>query len=202
MRVWIVILSVFFITNNAFSQEYEMGFSPFYALKTDNLNSGFGGEIFVNFVKKRPMVLGVNIGIYNTTTNSIHGGEFSEFDDDFMIRWIETSIQYNRKTAYIGAGIGYYITNYKLGEDIENYFDKYNILGSSNITNEFGFNLKGGINIWLSEKSYINMEIKSYHIEPTLELKLTDLNTLQSVSKDESGSFGTILISIGYGMAF
>ncbi len=154
--------------------------------------------------------MSLDAGGYNTTTNHIHAEDLSKFDDDYMLKWFEISLQIspkmgfrdNRRISYVGGGIGYYLTNYRLGEDIKQYFDDNNILGSASITNEFGFHLKAGINIWLSEKSYINLEVKSYQIESTLTLKITELNTLLSVSKDESGSFGTNIISIGYGMVF
>ena len=51
------------------------------------------------------MVLGINLWGYNATTNHIHSGEFFEFDDDYMVKWLEASVRYNRKAAYVGAGI-------------------------------------------------------------------------------------------------
>ena len=200
MMVLLIFMMVF--VSDVFTQEFEMGFSPFYTPAFENLNSGIGSAFFVNFIKKRPMVLGINIGGYNTTTNKIHSGELFEFDDDYMVKWIDASIQYNRKVSYIGAGVGYYMIKYQLGEDINNYFQENDLLGSTNITNEVGFHVKGGINIWLSEKSYINLEVKRYQIEPTLTLKLTELNYLLSLSKDRSASLGANIISIGYGIVF
>ena len=59
---------------------------------------------------------GINFRGYNTTTNHIHSEKLSEFDDDYMVKWLEASVQYNRKAAYVGTGIRIlYITNYKFG---------------------------------------------------------------------------------------
>ena len=206
----VLFLLMMVCVSDGFVQDYEVGFSPFYAFGTDNLKPGIGGKFFFNFMKKKPLVFSLDAGAYNTTTNSIHAGELSKFDDDYMLKWFEISLQFspqkgfrdNRRISYVGGGIGYYLSNYRFGEDIKQYFDDNNILGSANITNEFGFHLKAGVNFWLSEKSYINIEAKNYILEPTIEFKFTDLNTLQYISKDESGSFGTTIISIGYGVVF
>lgn len=184
------------------AQEFEMGLSPFYANETSNLNRNVGGEFFVNFIKTRPMVWSINIGGYNATTNNIHSGVLKEFNDDVMIKYIDFSIQYNRKTAYAGIGLGYYITNYKLGEDISKFSNENDLLTSIDITNEFGINVKAGVNLYISENSFIKLEIKHYEIEPTLTFTVTDLNALYSLSKENSGSFGTTLIIFGYGYVF
>lgn len=202
MKILIVIIILFSLSISAFSQDYEMGFSPFYAAQNDNINKGMGVSFFINFIKKRPLVFGLNVGGYGTTIKGIHSGELSNYEDNYTVKNLEFSAQYNKKIVYAGAGIGYYVLSYSFGEDLKNYLVRYDILGTSKIDNVFGFHLKSGINIEVSKKSYLNLEVKKYFIEPTIKMILTDLKTLSSIKKYESGSFDTLLLSIGYGFFF
>ncbi len=48
----VIICIVLLFSSDAYSQDNEIGFSPFYAFGTDNLNPGIGGKFFFNYMKK------------------------------------------------------------------------------------------------------------------------------------------------------
>ena len=107
MKKTIITILLIFISSITLAQNYEIGYSPSYLIQSKNLNLCWGENIFINYIKKRPLTLEFNIGSFTTTTKYMHGGELKNFDDDYDIKWLECNIQYRTEKYFNYRGFSF-----------------------------------------------------------------------------------------------
>src|SRR3989337_3681606 len=139
--------------------QLAMGGGVLLAFKSDNYNKGTGADLFIELRTASVFSVRANFGYYTADTKvdylSKGNASFYLMELSLFLRAFRGIVQ-----PYAGLGIGYYIVENTLDNQIVNYFRTYGYGVKEEIEAGESFHIKGGLDLILSSNFGLNMDLK------------------------------------------
>ena len=179
--------------------QYVLGLGFLYALKSDHYESGMGVDLFLKSKFPNILTLMLNFGYYSADTKV---SMLSKGNASFFLPEINLLLEAKKGSVqpYAGLGVGYYIVDNTLDDELVNYFrsNGYNI--KEEVESGIGFNIRGGFNISLSDNIGLIFDLKYWFYNPKAKSTVTQIYPYGEYTAENEIQLNNLSFIIGFGI--